>query len=338
MKLNIKKFLLRTQRCTQACIRLSGFERLAAKLGLYQPKVISMIDGGLASQMWQFILGYSISRKTELPLYLDISIYDTNRMDSNGVENRFFLLFDTFSRIREEYEKKTYKSADLPKAFSWFFSDKTFKRRLYDFTPDCFKKNCSVHIQSYWCNVKYVLPYLDEVKKYFYFNLEFSPDEQRLIQQIERCCSCALHIRRGDFANTGLAICREDYYHRAVKEMQALHPEVTFFVFSNDEQFAADFKCKGGYDDEMIIITGRNEVDPRVDLYLQYICKHAIIANSGFSYLPALLSRSNEKTVIMPNYWIADCSGGKLSFDSQLSQESKDAYYIPGWIKLPVDC
>lgn len=40
---------------------------------------------------------------------------------------------------------------------------------------------------------------------------------------------------------------------------------------------------------------------------------------------------------IMSNYWISDASGGELSFDSQLSQESKDAYYIPGWIKLPVD-
>lgn len=329
---------LRIQRLTQVVLHVTGLYSIAAKLGLYQPKIISMIDGGLASQMWQFLLGYSIARKTGLPLYLDISIYDTNRMDSNGVENRFFLLFDTFSKIREDYGQKTYNSADLPKIFSWVFSDKTCKRRLYDFTPDWFRKGRSVHIQSYWCNVKYVLPYLDEVKKYFTFDLEFSADEQSLIQQIEGSCSCALHIRRGDFANTGLAICSEDYYHRAVRKMKTLHPEVTFFVFSNDEQFATDFKNKGGYGDEMIIITDRNEVDPRVDLYLLYICKHAIIANSGFSWVPALLSRSDEKTVIMPNYWISNASEGKLSFDSKLSQESKDAYYIPGWIKMPVDC
>ena len=41
----------------------------------FSPRVVSLIDGGLGSQMWQFALGYSVSQRNKLPLTLNLDFY-----------------------------------------------------------------------------------------------------------------------------------------------------------------------------------------------------------------------------------------------------------------------
>ena len=67
---------------------------------------------------------------------------------------------------------------------------------------------------------------------------------------------------------------------------------------------------------------------PRVDFYLMSQCKHAIISNSGFSWMAAWLNNNKSARIIMPDRW---------NNDKSRMESSKNAFYVQGWIKMPVD-
>ncbi len=142
------------------------------------------------------------------------------------------------------------------------------------------------------------------------------------ISLIEGENSCFVHVRRTDnLRPAGITVhgllCHEgyQYYERAMNWVRERVPGVHFFVFSDDAKWceqefvgpditvvshnAPSFTVDSGHD--IHFKAGGREVE---DLWLMSLCRHAIIANSTFSWWGAWLCDAvPNRIVIAPEPW-----------------------------------
>lgn len=127
-------------------------------------------------------------------------------------------------------------------------------------------------------------------------NLEIA----RAIQAIPNAVS--VHLRRGDYAlehpHSVLSI---EYYRAAVQQMRDRLGAATFFVFSDEPEFAREFAASTSD----CVVVGHNGDDcAHEDLRLMSLCRHHIIANSTFSWWGAWLNPRKDKVVLLPRQWV----------------------------------
>ncbi len=108
----------------------------------------------------------------------------------------------------------------------------------------------------------------------------------------------AVHVRRNDYVNLqdyhGMPPL--DYYREAIKLIRERHYGATPFVFSDDPRW-----CHENFPQDIHIVEGTNKYE---DLRLMSGCKHAVIANSSFSWWGAWLGDNQQgRTVIAPKRW-----------------------------------
>ena len=303
-----------------------NWDNAAARLGWFTPRVIVRMDGGLASQMLFFSVGYVAAKKANLPLYLDVTWFQKYGQDLNGVNNRGFNLFNAFPAIKERYSDKTITQKDIPSLFRRLFKDSSSTRDFTEYDPTLYTGH-SLYLDYYYANVLYFADAQKELSELFRFGESMTENEQTLLREINECTSCALHIRRGDYCGTIHDVCTENYYKRAIASMQERHPDVVFYVFTNDEEWTENFLKQSCAGVRYIMLRNRNEATPISDMHLMAACKHAVISNSGFSFVPAFLTYSKVKDVMMPEIW----------FNGERKELSRDIFYMPGWVKLPID-
>lgn len=304
----------------------NNWDNTAARVGLFTPRIIVRMDGGLASQMLFFSVGYVAAKKANLPLYLDVTWFQKYGQDLNGVNNRGFNLFNAFPAIKENYEDKTITQKDIPSLFLRLFKDSSNTRDFTEYDPALYTGH-SLYLNYYYANVLYFADEQEELSRLFRFGESMTEHEQVLLQEINTCTSCALHIRRGDYCGTIHDVCTENYYKKAIACMQERHPDVVFYVFTNDEGWTEKFLNQSCSGIKYIMLKDRSEATPISDMHLMAACKHAIISNSGFSFFPAFLTYSKDKDVMMPEIWI----------NGKQKDLSRDIFYMPGWIKLSID-
>lgn len=305
--------------------RVSRMGKLAAVLGIYRPKVVGMLDGGLGSQMWQFCLGYAVAKQHRHLLWLDTSFYgNEGGLDKLGKNNRRFLLMETFPEIRRVYSRRIVGKREL----FWYkllFTDKYYKRQYVCSYSEQILKPGALWLGAYYENARYMLACRDELLELFRFDIPLKAEERVLAEGVMLCReSCFVHIRKGDYVNSIHDVCSDAYYLEAMKRMAELYPEVTFYIFSNDETYAT--KLCAGLPYSINLISGRHEEDPRVDLYLMTLHRHAIISNSQFSWFGAFLRRDRRGTVCMPYKWLIQEEYGHLV---------AKARQMEGWLMLP---
>jgi hypothetical protein len=115
--------------------------------------------------------------------------------------------------------------------------------------------------------------------------------------------SVAVHIRRGDYTlevegNVALPMA---YYSSAITQLTQYLHNPTFFVFSDDINFArnnlrADIRA--------VFVDHNDSFSAHEDLRLMSSCRHHIIANSTLSWWGAWLGSYVDRIVIAPRNWM----------------------------------
>ncbi len=153
--------------------------------------------------------------------------------------------------------------------------------------------------QGYWQSEKHFKHIEKEVRDEFTLKCIPNPQAIELSLRMRNSNSVFIHVRRGDYTGPSRNLemtLPVDYYNRAIDHMRYRLEHPNFFVFSDD-----------------IAWVERNIALPRVctsvhfkpheDLWLMSQCKHAIIANSSFSWWGAWLNPSTDRQVIYPARW-----------------------------------
>lgn len=134
-----------------------------------------------------------------------------------------------------------------------------------------------------------------------------------------------IHVRLGDFVNTPYLI-PVQYYYKAMKLMQSMVPNCSFFIISDDMEMAKSLFSQ--YDVQFVNINSAIET-----LSLMIQCKYFIISNSTFSWWGAYLSKSEIVIAPSPRYteeWCKSCDMEKAFLFGKISHSA----YPKEWIQL----
>lgn len=269
-----------------------------------QPSVIIYMDGGFASQIFQYALGINIEKNGGRPIKFDLSWYKKHGMALDGINKREFLLLKLFPSL--DFIEATAEEIELHKKhFSIYNKD------IFIYNDNLKNNKAPVYIHPYYSHWKYILPVINDVRKRFDFsNLHLSNENKLLLYNISKTDeSVAVHIRRGDYINIGMDICTPKYYINSIKHIKKKlnSKNIKVFFFSNDPVWVNDNIAPLMPNDIDYEIIDKNDEDNGfIDLYLISSCKHQISSNSSFGYLGSLFNDYPNKIVIMPNKWYAE--------------------------------
>jgi len=292
--------------------------------------IIAELVGGLANQMVIYAAAKALSEHLQVELKLDIRKLSRDKKRNYALNH---LNIETKTATKEEIDLVCQKSS------SWIISKikktirKTcngnafgiYKEPAISLDPNFFSLTDNTYIKGSFINALYFTPIEKMLKHEFQIKSSLSNRTTELIKSITSSNSVSIHIRRGDYANEKKTnkihgLIPIDYYKTAIDLISNRIKSPTFYVFSDDLSWV---KNNLPNTQEMHFIDHTNGDTAYEDLHMMSLCKHNIIANSGFSYWAAWLNSNEEKLVISPKQWFAD---NKLNDRFKLIPE--------GWLKI----
>ena len=127
---------------------------------------------------------------------------------------------------------------------------------------------------------------------------------KNLIAEIENTCNPVfIHVRRDDYIKLGYSI-TIDYYKKAVEYIKSHVDNPTFFVFCAEDTEYIKNEFNIGCDFKLIGEKNKTRESFYENMRLMKACKHAIIANSSYSWWSAWLNEYNDKIVVAPSPWM----------------------------------
>ena len=257
--------------------------------------MIAVLKGGLGNQMFQYAFGRSVAkvRNEEVVFTRNIPDSDPKRCYGLGV------FPDPIEFINDVQE---------PCLYEW--------NNTYGFNPQVYDKHW-VSFDGQWQTEKYFDMPL--VHTFFKPKDAISDQSKRVADEILALGprSAFLHVRRTDYLDGTSSgkpnsdwhpIMTREYYFDARQRITDACEGVEFFVFSDDPEW-----CKVEFPGCRVV--DHNKPGGRLfgsdqpgkeheDLWLMSQCRHAIIANSSFSWFGAWLGDTQpNRVVIGPTQW-----------------------------------
>jgi hypothetical protein len=258
---------------------------------LSRPSVTSHLTGGCANQIFQYAAGLALARRLGVSLQLDISAYDSPD------QHRHYSL-DLFAGV------------DAPLVRT--LSGEVIREEGLSYKPALFEKaprKCS--LVGYWQSENYFFPLRHELSRRLSPRQPLPSFQREIERQIRECGdrSVLLHVRRTDYVgNPFHLVLPMDYYRNAASLIAATVPDPVFFVFSDDQEWCRanlhlPYRTIVAEDADHTPQNGPSRED--ASLWLMRQCRHAIIANSSFSWWGAWLGPdANGGIVLAPKNWV----------------------------------
>lgn len=229
------------------------------------------IMGGLGNQLFQYALSRHLAQYDSIAY--DITYYQSE-------ENIKGLVF-----LHRDFLLPCFDVGDL--TITYADMDGRHRINQWEYDMNAQYKNC-----WFWGDWQRA-SYFSDVNIDIRLKDEYITDEMRgIAEEMSRCNSVAIHVRRTDYAVYNWILDRS-YYVRAFKRIKKRVPEPVYYIFSDDPEW-----CKVHLPCGQIIHMKELE-----DFWLISQCKHQIIANSTYSFWAAYLNKNPDKVVIYPKDW-----------------------------------
>jgi hypothetical protein len=273
-------------------------------------EVVVKIFGGLGNQMFQYAYAYAVAKQNGSRLYLDISDFETNQHHQGyelsrfaGVDNTLLGSKDRNKLLGAFFNERLLIRRKLLPVNQRFYIEKTFG---WYTIPEAFSR---IYLYGYWQSDTFFRQYRNELKEIFRFRTDHEAANKPVLEKIRSSNAVAVHIRRGDFIKNAKnlqyhGVCSPDYYKKAVDIIRKTVDTPVFFIFSDDLEWVKGHLDLGG--SEAVYVDVNKGAHSFMDMYLMSECKHAVIANSSFSWWGAWLAGHPEQIVIAPRRWFAD--------------------------------
>lgn len=278
---------------------------------------IQRLSGGLACQVFQYaFMRYGEITMPEEDWYLDDSdFFIEEKYNGYELENVFGvkpkLLSQAFDEdVWEEMIQNKKAGRSIPQLIKdtgvpivVYAEDDSYKnicpfdgnvyRMLPDggFYPEIPQMGApNVYYHGCWIEKNWFNSYRAIMLKELAFPEIKSKQAKLYMDKILSGTSVALHIRRGDYVDLGLA---QDtaYYFNAMKDIAEKYKDFTAYVFSDDLYWCNQHAYELGlnFAPKIEYISGNTKGESFVDLQLMSMCQVIVMANSAFSFLAGIM-------------------------------------------------
>ncbi len=273
--------------------------------------ILVQISGGLGNQLFQYATARALALHKRAPLKFDLSILDKDRIRSYRLKHfkvqgevATALEIKRFDRTGAHCVRKPFYE-HLQSLLPYHRRSTLSEQRVFVYDPKVFKCRRQVHLIGYWQNEKYFRHIRQILLDELDLKTELCEADLDVAQQIRVTEAVSLHVRRTDYVTNPRThrihgTCGTDYYTQAIAWVCQNTSAPTFFVFSDDIEWAkANLQIEQAH---RYIDHNGAQADFR-DLWLLRQCRHHIIANSTFSWWGAWLGEHPAKMVVAPRRW-----------------------------------
>jgi len=277
--------------------------------GVKNNMIIIKLEGGLGNQMFQYALGRNLSLIHGTPLKVDYSYLKQSNQSGRS------LRIDNFKTLLHEVTKK--EVSDHTSFFQKILDvirlkKKTVVEKSNMFDPNILLQNNGYFV-GHWNNLKYFKENEKVIRDDFKIKNSFGECAKIYENQINSSLnSASIHIRRGDYVSIKKiqekhGLLPISYYENAMNIIIEKYADTTFFVFSDDIEWAKQ-NLSQKYP---LVFVSNPAIQDYEELILMSVCKHNIIANSTFSWWAAYLNNNPGKIVISPRNWFTNPQNNK---------------------------
>lgn len=269
--------------------------------------VIVGLIGGLGNQLFQYAAALAIAQRSGMPLKMDVSGFESYKLHAYSLQH--FRIPQEFASMQEVARLKR----RAPRVIRRLGLDRLrpchrrpwVREQHFHFDPNILSIRSSVYLDGHWQSDRYFKEIESLVRQRCIVITEPDPENAAMACRVQNSESVSVHIRRADYVtdsttHTIHGICSLDYYHAAIQYVVARTADPSFFVFSDDPEWARANVLIS----HPVTFVSHNRADRNYeDLRLMNLCRHHIIANSTFSWWGAWLGAHPGKIVVAPRIW-----------------------------------
>lgn len=267
------------------------------------------IKGGLGNQLFQYAVGYALSKEINQELVFNPSF--TSNMTPRGYKLSNLgvqysnIVDDTDLPLKIHVLKNKYvnKACRIVRGGEIY----RYKNGIYflekneSFQAGILKLSSKdIYLDGYFQSEKYFKRYRTELLRQIVPSYEKESEYIEVLDQVKIDCSVAIHVRRGDFKKDNSSyhyLLGEKYYRNALDLIEEHVERPTFFWFSDDIDWVKkNFGEKDNYR-FVSLHTSHADID---EMMLMKNCHHIITANSTFSWWAAWLNEYEDAIRICP--------------------------------------
>lgn len=272
------------------------------------------IQAGFGNQLFQFAMGYSLSRKTGQPLLLDISFNKYHQLKGKigiktpemfqkcyleylQIDNNWFIgnplrNWTQFTKRKLGLSTIRINGKKIPMRVENFDGCREYQENLVTDIPEI-----GVYLEGFWQNYKYFEEFQKELQEIFRPNYFFDKEVSSWMHEIIGGNSVGIHIRRGDFVKLGWSQ-GIDFYLKGIERIQKELINCQFFVFTDDKKWAKEKLMRIS---NLKIVEIKSDLQDLDEFFLLKECKHHIISESTYGWWAAYLNPNPNKVVIVPD-------------------------------------
>ncbi len=269
---------------------------LVCRVHICKPYVMVRMDGGICSQMNQYVLGQIYAQQGEQVCY-DLSWFVKYGMDVDRRFERTFELEEMFPDIHME----------SPGRFKTWFYHTFLAHASVDQRPPEYEKGIApIYLDGYYSNIEasvfakqFDLLFCGAEKAAIPYTLNRGNSNQH---------TCAIHVRRGDLArgdNPYYGGVTDDYFFRSIIYVENMFPRTKFFFFSDEIEYVKENLAPRLNVDYELITESHKAYE---DLLLISGCDTIVASQGSFGKYAAMLNKDSMLILQDDEYaisWVA---------------------------------
>ncbi|MCA9229579.1 MAG: alpha-1,2-fucosyltransferase [Planctomycetales bacterium] len=277
--------------------------------------IITRLIGGLGNQLFQYAYGLYLANQAGQELMLDDSAYESYQLHALAID-RFAITAKRMPaecrrRIPGRYRGTTRTREAIEQFVGRFRSTRsaplTLRReKPFGYQEAYVKPGVNLYLDGYWQGERFFPGMRDRLRREFALRDPLSSESRAVGEKMSETESVAVHVRRGDYVTDpetqAIYRCLESEYYRAcLADLRQRVAGLHVFLFSNDPAW-----CLANLDVGVPFtpVTHNGAATAHEDLFLMTQCRHAVIANSSFSWWGAYLANDRaERRVYYPQPW-----------------------------------
>jgi hypothetical protein len=265
--------------------------------------ISTKVVGGIGNQLFCYFAGYSLARKLDYQLVIDVSDIRQGR-SKHGVSIESFNLPGLFVSPNERQfyihlkRMVRYSRRVFPLELRL---NSNYHSKVIGYDSRLDEINGPIKLSGYFQTFRYF-----EKVSYEILPLQLKTESEwfkSTLSELENSDFISIHIRRGDYEKLSqiYGLLDKSYYQRAIQKLEDLSINGRFVIFSDDIDRAREVLF-GVVPENTYWINAPENVSPVESLVLMSHATANIIANSTYSWWGAALNAKNS-AVIAPTKW-----------------------------------